>query len=157
MGSNILLLNLLATFIYIDNFSCNNEDCTLLDFSRFIVVESIEIGDYCFASVETFRIDGLNQLKNVKIGDNSFTQKRSNCENGKLGSFQILNCELLELIEIGKYSFDNFAAQFELKNLPKLRSIQIGDINGKSNNFSYSSFVIQGILNDTEYVMIRSS
>ena len=109
-------------------------------------------------------MDGLNQLKSLKIGINSFTQvKQSNWDDDKANnqskSFHILNCESLESIEIDEYSFSDFGGQFELKNLPQLQSIQIGTIDSiwSSYNFFYSSFVIRGILNDIEYIMFRSS
>ena len=107
-------------------------------------------------------MDGLNGLKSLTIGSNSFTQeKESNwnwyTSNKKYKSFHILNCESLESIEIGEYSFSDFGGGFELKNLPALQSIQIGRIGSYSRNFFWSSFVIGGILNDIEYVMIRSS
>ena len=60
-------------------------------------------------------------------------------------SFHILNCESLESIQIGQYSFSDFGGDFELKNLPQLQSIQIGVIGSSSSNFYYSSFVIRGI------------
>ena len=135
--------------------SCNElQELNLLSFP---MVESIEIGDDCFESVKTFKIDGLNQLKSLKIGKNSFTQKKNWYGNDKSKSFHILNCKSLKSIEIGKYSFSDFGGGFELKNLPSLQSIQIGTIGSNSSNFSYSSFVIGGILNDIEYIMIRSS
>ena len=40
-------------------------------------------------------------------------------------SFHILNCESLEFIQIGRYSFSDFGGEL---NLPQLQSIQIGDI-----------------------------
>ena len=108
-------------------------------------LESIEIGNDCFESVKTFQIDGLNRLKTIKIGSNSFTQKKNDYGNDKSKSFHILNCESLESIQIGEYSFSDFAGDFELKNLPQLQSIQIGTIERVSNNFYWSSFVIRGI------------
>ena len=113
-------------------------------------LESIEIGDECFESVQTFKIDGLNRLKTIKIGSNSFTQvKQSNWAyekaDKKSKSFHILNCESLESIQIGEWSFSDFAGDFELKNLPQLQSIQIGTIRSRSYNFYSSSFVIRGI------------
>ena len=147
-----------------------SNNCLLKDWdvSWLLNLESIEIGNNCFESVQTFKIDGLNQLKSLKIGNNSFTQVKKaerdqlsydeavgRCNQTK--SFHILNCESLESIKIGEYSFSDFGGQFELKNLPSLQSIQIGTIGSKSYNFSCSSFVIGGILNDIEYVMIRSS
>ena len=96
--------------------------------------------------MKTFIIDGLNQLKTIKIGINSFTQTKNDSGNDdKSKSFHILNCESLKSIQIDKYSFSDFAGEFELKNLPQLQSIQIGTIGSESNNFYYSSFVIRGI------------
>ena len=109
------------------------------------MVESIEIGNDCFGSVQTFQIDGLHRLKKIKIGKNSFTQKKNSDGNDKSKSFHILNCESLETIVIGEKSFSDFGGDFELKNLPHLRSIQIGTIGNDSRNFSSSSFVIRGI------------
>ena len=95
--------------------------------------------------MKTFRIDGLNRLKTIKIGYNSFTQNKNSFGFDELKSFHILNCESLESIKIGQYSFSDFAGDFELKNLPQLQSIQIGEIGSASFNFRYSSFVIRGI------------
>ena len=153
-----------VTSITIPHYSCNDNNCTVFDFSRFTFVESIEIGDDCFGSVQTFKIDGLNRLKTIKIGINSFTQvKESNWNkdlnkiNNPSKSFHILNCESLESIQIGEYSFSDFGGEFELKNLPQLQSIQIGTVGSWSSNFCYSSFVIRGIELRMNIVMIRSS
>ena len=145
------------TSIIIPNWTCNDIDYTIFDFSRFSLVESIEIGNDCFASVKTFKIDGLNRLKTIKIGINSFTQKKNDCGDEESKSFHILNCESLESIQIGKYSFSDFGGEFELKNLPQLLSIEIGVIKYYSYNFYYSSFVIRGINMIVNIVMIRSS
>ena len=142
----------LVSSIVIPNWTCNDVDYTIFDFSLFITVESIEIGNYCFGSVQTFQIDGLNQLKTIKIGNNSFTQRREYYGNNESKSFHLLNCESLESIQIGEYSFSDFAGKFELKNLPQLQSIQIGIIGSYSNNFLSSSFVLRGIHNDIEYL-----
>ena len=131
--------------IRIPNNSYNDATHSLLDYSRYTLVESIEIGDDCFAFVQTFKIDGLNRLKTIKIGNNSFTQKKNDYGNDKSKSFHILNCESLESIQIGEYSFIDFAGEFELKNLPQLQSIQIGTVGSDSCNFYCSSFVIGGI------------
>ena len=133
------------TAITIPNWTCNDSHYTVFDFSRFIKVKSIEIGDDCFGSVKTFKIDGLNRLKTIKIGSNSFTHKKNGWGEYESKSFHILNCESLESIQIGQYSFSDFAGNFELKNLPQLQSIKIGSTKKRSNNFYCSSFVIRGI------------
>ena len=140
------------TSIIIPNWTCNDIDYTLFDFSRFNIVESIEIADDCFGSVETFKIEGLNRLKTIKIGKKSFTKKKNGSGDNKSKSFRILNCESLESIQIGGYSFSDFAGGFELKNLPQLQSIQFDGC-----NFCGNSFVIRGIEQILNIVMIRSS
>ena len=103
------------------------------------------------------KINGLNRLKTINIGNNSFTQKKNSNGNDASKSFHILNCESLESIQIGKYSFSDFAGEFELKNLPQLQSILIGSIRNESRNFYNTSFVIRGIELILNIVMIRSS
>ena len=142
-------VNLQVTDLAISSNCCN--DLNALDLNRFEWLQSIEIGDNCFGSVQTFKIDGLNRLKTIKIGKNSFTQVKSadkwdeNKANNQWKSFHILNCESLESIQIGEYSFCDFGGDFELKNLPQLQSILMGTMGRDSYNFSYSSFVIRGI------------
>ena len=133
-----------------------------LNYSQYTLLEELIIGDDCFGSVNEFMIDGLNELKSVKIGKNSFTNIKSNDywdynkANNPNRSFSVLNCIELESIEIGEYSFSDYGGGFELKNLPKLSTIKIGEIGSDSSNFYYSSFVIKGII-DMILVMNRSS
>ena len=137
-----------------------SDNCVLVDWDVSLLynLESIEIGNECFGSIQTFKIDGLNRLKTIKIGKNSFTQKKNDDGNDKSKSFHILNCESLKSIEIRKYSFSDYAGEFELKNCPQLQSIQIGTIGKHSYNFRCSSFVVRGIeLILNIWVMHRSS
>ena len=133
-----------------------------LNYSQYTLLEELIIGDDCFGSVNEFMIDGLNELKSVKIGKNSFTNIKSNDywdynkANNPNRSFSVLNCIELESIEIGEYSFSDYGGGFELKNLPKLSTIKIGEIGIDSYNFYYSSFVIKGII-DMILIMNRSS
>ena len=150
-------MNSSITSIVLPDWTCNDLYYTIFDFSRFTLLESIEIGDDCFGSVKTFKIDGLNRLKTIKIGNNSFTQKKNTWGDDKSKSFHILNCESLKSIEIGEYCFSDFAGEFELKNLPQLQSIQIGTIGSYSCNFRDSSFVIRGIELILNIVITRSS
>ena len=135
-------MSLQVTDLTISSNCCN--DCYSLDLNTYKWLQSIEIGNECFESVQTFRINGLSRLKYLKIGSNSFTQNKSGSGFDKSKSFQILNCESLESIQIGEYSFSDFAGDFGLENLPQLQSIQIGTIGYKSYNFHFSSFVIRG-------------
>ena len=83
-------------------------------------IEQIVIGDDCFNSVNEFDVNGLNRLKSVVIGMNSFGRDAS-------GSFHLMNCNEFELIEIGSGSFIGFVGLIELRNLPKLSSISLGE------------------------------
>ena len=143
--------------ITIPNWSCNDNNYTIFDFSRFTLLESVEIGDNSFGSVSTFQIDGLNQLNTIKIGKNSFTEEKNDWGDDESKSFHILNCESLGSIQIGENSFSDYAGEFELKNLPQLQSIHIGIIDNYSYNFYWCSFVIRGIELILNIIMIRSS
>ena len=148
-------MSLIVTELSIDEKCCN--DLYALDLSKFKWLHSVRIGNECFEKVQTFKIYGLCRLKTITIGHNSFTKKSGVYGSDLSRSFHILNCESLESIQIGKYSFSDFAGDFELKNLPQLRSIQIGTIGWNSYNFCCSSFVIRGIEMLLNIVMIRSS
>ena len=69
----------------------------------------------------------MNRLKTIKIGENSFTQKKNDFGNDLSKSFHILNCESLESIRIGEYSFSDFGGDLEVDNLHFLYSIVLGD------------------------------
>ena len=104
----------------------------------------------------------MNELKSLKIGNSSFTHLKSGDKwdnkkaNNRNRSFHVLNCDKLESIEIGRYSFSDYGGGFELKNLPSLSTIKIGEIGRWSYNFYYSSFVIQGKI-ELILLMNRSS
>ena len=103
---------------------------------------TIKIGDNCFCSVNEY-IDGLFHLQLREIEINSFTK---NNDDDSSRSFVILDCDELKSIDIGSYSFSNYGGLFELRNLPKLSIIKIGEIGNDSCNFYYSSFVVKGAI-----------
>ena len=110
------------------------------------LLKSIEIGAGCFEVASVFQIKGLSSLNSVKIGSNSFTEQRNNFGNDGSKSFHVLNCKNLQSIEIGEYSFSDFGGEFEIKNLPSLKSLEIGVMNKSSYNFySVKSFLIEGM------------
>ena len=134
-------MNMNVTNLLISSNSCN--DLRSLNLNEYRYLKSIKIGDDCFMNVELFKIDGLNQLKSLKIGINSFTRNKNSAGNISSRSFSILNCDELESIEIGESSFSDYGGEFELKNLPKLSTIKM-----IAANFYYSSFEIKGIIDD---------
>ena len=146
-----------VTSITIPDWTCNDSEFVKFDFSQFTQLQSLEIGDDCFGFVNLSRINGLSLLKRLKIGKNSFTLVKepeidgnSDEAEGKLNnsarSFHITNCEQLESIRIAECSFCDFAGEFELGNLPALKTLKIGTIGRWSFNFFWSSFVVRGML-----------
>ena len=145
------------TSLILPNWSCNDVNYTIFDISRFTLLESLEIGDDSFGSIESFLINDLCNLRNLKIGSNSFTKlKHLEWNNDNLNellmeplneskSFHILNCESLESIEIGAFSFSDYSGGFELSNLKSLKSLKIGSFENESCNFFWCSFIIEGI------------
>ena len=134
------------TFIHIPNHSINTNEYTTFDFSRFTKLKELTIGSECFMYVNVFIIDGLNELQLLKIEYNSFTKQKNSHGNDPSRSFSIINCDVLESIEIGSFSFSDYGGGFELKNLSKLTTIEIGEIGSKSYNFYNSSFGIKGMI-----------
>ena len=147
-------MNLNVENLIISSNNCN--ELNSLNLNEYRYLKSIEIGDECFKNVDLFSIDGLNELKSLKIGINSFTKYKDSYAYNEFRSFSFLNCDKLETIEIGPYSFSDYGGGFELKNLPKLSTIKIGEIGSGSFNLCYSSFVIKGII-DMILLMNRSS
>ena len=145
-----------VTDLVISNNLCNDYTASMIDFTHYTNLESLEIGDSNFQHVSEFVIDGLGKIKSIKIGENSFTMNKNSYGSNSSRSFHLLNCDKLESIEIGRYSFSDYSGGFELKNLPKLFTIKIGDIGDYSNNFYWSSFEIKGIIN-VILLMNRSS
>ena len=91
--------------------------------SSLLSLKRIEIGNDCFKEVTRFVIDGLNELKSVNIGKESFHQDDDDLIRNEC---VIMNCDQLNEIHFGKCSFFWYES-FELKNLPSLISIQLDD------------------------------
>ena len=148
-------MNVNITNLVVSSNSCN--ELKSLNLNEYRHLKSIEIGDDCYSGINGFILNGLNHLKSLKIGSNSFTEKRNSWGSSESRSFSIMNCMELESIEIGQYSFSDYGGGFELKNLPKLSSIKIGEIGSDSFNFFYCSLEIKGIIYDCIWLMNRSS
>ena len=158
--------------VLISDGCCNDIEYTTFYFSRFYNVEEIIIGNDCFENVDTFVVNELNTLKSLKIGNRSFSKIKSvddweyeRVKNDCMYRFQISNCNELESVEIGRFSFVTFRDNFVLQSLPKLATIKIGSIEsdtsesnnrGWSANFAFASFVVEGMM-DIGSVITRSS
>ena len=126
--------------------ACNSQDISVFSLINYRNILSIEIGNDNLMYVNEFVMNGLNQLKSLKIGTTSFTEQKDNwnmVNTNPSRSFHILNCSKLKSIEIGEYSFSDYSI-FKLSNLPLLYSINIGEVEYDSLNFFGSSFEIHG-------------
>lgn len=87
----------------------------------------IVIGNESFRHVRDLKVDGLEELESVVIGENCFTYSTSDVSNSnrKDGKVQIKDCPRLKLIQVGPYSFSDYHS-LELTNLPSLESIEMG-------------------------------
>ena len=130
--------------IYLFDRTCNEPLYTVFDFSRFEELEQLVISNDSFLYVQTFMINGLNSFKILKIGSNCFTKEKLKHENDPDRSFHIVNCPLLETIDIGSGSFVDYGGEFELSNLPSLLTLSIGALEEDSYNFfSCQSFALK--------------
>ena len=131
-------LNENTTGILVASNSCN--EGTVLDLDPFESLQYLEIGDDSFQNVTTFNINGLSKLTLIYIGKSSFTQERENA----LYSFRLLNCDSLNNLEIGQYSFSEYTGVIELSNLPSLENIKFGILDYVSSCFSSCYLNIHG-------------
>ena len=137
-------MNELSTSVNIPNNRCNSPVLTQFDLSALFLLESVVIGNENCMYCKVFRIDGLNLLKSIKIGKYSFSKVVLEKKRDPSRSFHILNCEHLQSIEIGEFSFADYSGTFELKNLRSLSTITIGQPGTWSSNFYYASFIVKG-------------
>ena len=113
-----------------------------LDLSVFSSLRVLEIEADCFCNVETTHIEGLDHLEAVRIGRYCFGAE-DDWGEGK-GKFYLRDCPALKEFVVGDKSFQNCLV-CEMRNLPSLETISIGDVEEKESNcFWYSSLVLRG-------------
>ena len=100
-----------------------------------------EVGDKCFENVEEAKLIGLSKLERVVIGENSFTKEKS-YNNDPYRHFYLKNCERVRELKIGHHSFSDYSV-CEIENVPSLEVIEMGDLNGDSDNFYYASLELK--------------
>ena len=110
-------------------------------------LELIDIGDECFHHVKTFRVSGMNSLERLVVGENSFTTSTGvwDVREDPNSHFYLKNCPSLRDITIGRLSFSDYTI-CEIKNVDALETIEIGDLNENSENFSYALLELKSII-----------
>ena len=108
-------------------------------------LKMIKIEDNSLIAARSLYVKGLKSLTTLTIGSNSFTEHPNSFGNDNSKSFHISNCDKLESIIIGEYSFSDFGGEFKLINLPELQNLQIGNLHSDSYNFYTSACTMGGI------------
>lgn len=111
------------TQLITDNYCCNDEELTTVDFSQWALLECIEIGNHCFQHVMDVKLLGMKRLRRVVIG--------SHCFEEHSGSFRLEKCRRLKELRVDSFSFGCFSA-CEITGVDRLKDIAIGDYCFKS-------------------------
>lgn len=95
--------------------SCNEDDFTSLDFSRFTKLESVVVSNDCFKHVKKVTVANLNNLKRLQIGRNAFTSQSSVSILGQplnvdSKEFVVKDCRSLSSVEMGPYAFSDYSS-----------------------------------------------
>ena len=139
MGSNEL------TSLEIGKDACRFESVTEFDLSKYPKLKSVTIGDESFMKVKKVKMVRLNELQNVEIGLNSFTNNTDWYGNDPNRHFYLKNCPKLESLRIGSYSFFDYSV-IEIENVDALEVIEMGDMNEWSYSFHLASLELKSIL-----------
>ena len=134
--------------LHIASNACNDDKLTTFTTERLSKLIYLEIESWNFKTVNKFDIRNNHNLEYVNIKDNSFVVRTSQNEyefdNNKSASFRIESCDRLRSFKIGKYSFAEYGSVFELRDLPLLETIIIGNSQKVSYSFYWSSLFIRG-------------
>ena len=138
-----------VTHIIVSSNCANDASLIMLDFSRFVSVRRIIVGDESLMYVNEVKLIGLNDLESVQIGMNSFTKQKNGSDKDPNRHFYLKNCPKLKSLKLGRYSFSDYTV-IEIENVDALEVIEMGDVNEDSCNFYYASLELKSILIHSE-------
>ena len=142
--SSLSSITMKSTYLRLYDKDCNSAYVTSFDVSAMKYLSYITVGNENLYYTNKFIAYGLPMLKTIEVGGNSFTKSKKGHGYNSDRSFSVKNCEKLESIDIGPYSFSDYAGYFELQNLPSLKYLEIGDVHETSGCFYYCRFQIRG-------------
>ena len=125
-----------STELRIPSHTCNLEGRWVLDLRGLRRLRSLEVGDECFAHVQEVKLVGLRRLERMVVGENSFRDEGSEGADASR-RLEVRNCRKLKEVKIGRFSFADYAACV-LEGLSALEKVEVGELNGWSNNFQYA-------------------
>ena len=91
-------------------------------------------------------INGIQYLRKVEIGENSFTKRKNSFGYDPNRHFYLKNCNNIKELRIGQYSFSDYS-EFAISNNPSIEVIEMGDLNIQhdSFNFYYASLELKSL------------
>lgn len=117
----------LVAFIDVGNYCCKEDVRGTVDWTHFVYLKELKVGNYCFKNVEIVKFVGMKHLEKVMIGKNSFT--RMGCCSNALPDpnrhFYLKDCPRMKELKVGDSSFSDFTV-CEVENTPALEVFDIG-------------------------------
>ena len=114
---------------------------TMFDLSLLSNLVEVTVGDECFCYVTEVKLVGLDRLRKVIIGRNSFGV--SHILHRIHSQFCLKDCSRIKELRIGAYSCSNYR-KCVIENVPSLVSIQIGEVGlGEGSSFMDSDFELR--------------
>ena len=149
-GKSVLVLNTtdlnaideLVGVINVDKNTCNSQTLKELDMTRMKNLRVLTVGKNCFKYVARLKIDKLDYLESITIGENSFREENMIKNQPSNRVFSLFNCKQLKTLKIGIYSFSDYS-RLEIDHVPSLTSIEIGDLNEQGYNFHNADLILK--------------
>ena len=104
----------------IHNVMGDGKEWKPLDFSYFLNLQLLEVGDYCFRDVKEMVVTGLKKLRTLKIGSGCYEISI----DPPRGCFSLKDCPELTEVHIGYGSFSHYTV-CEIEHLDAVRRIRM--------------------------------
>ena len=124
---------------------CNEQSVRRLDFSQYSCLETLLIGNKSFACVKEVNLNGLPCLDSVIIFAGCCVDlEMKGVVREPNSRFYLKNCPRVKKLMIGPASFASYGV-CDISNVPKLETIDIGDLEEDSRNFFHADLHLDGM------------
>ena len=136
--------------LVVDRCVCNYKCEKVLDLSSFSNLKAFEVGSHSFSYVNEVKLNELNELERVLIGEYCFTKvMNSMIQYDPDRHFYLKNCKKLKVLKIGRWSFADYSV-IKIENVPSLEVIEMGKVNEWSYNFCFASLQLESKTDKTQ-------
>lgn len=106
-----------ASSLTIEPNSCNEEGLTELRFDGYNGMKNLNIGENSFTHVKTVDISAFDQLETIVIGKNGFTESPNNYgETLDKKEFHVTNCSSLTSLVVDRFAFSEYSV-FDVRGM----------------------------------------